>query len=94
MGSWPITSQNIWTADENDTTPGERQGVSPPCKYRCNINAHFQNTHHALPDRRARRDQKIDPLQQKSLSDCGLLDITWHRSTSKYAIKSANTAIQ
>jgi hypothetical protein len=54
MGSWPITSQIIWTADEIETTPGERQGVSPPCKYRCDINAHFQNTHHAVPDRGTR----------------------------------------
>jgi hypothetical protein len=65
MGSWPITPRIIWTADEIETTPGERQGVSPPCKYRCDINAHFQNTHHAVSDRGARRDGKVAKSNEK-----------------------------
>jgi hypothetical protein len=56
-------------------------------------NAHSQNMHHAEPDRGTRGDQKIDQLQQKSVSDWCPMDITWRISTSKYAIQSANTAI-
>jgi hypothetical protein len=40
----------LWTVDEYETISGERCGVSPPVQPR-SINANFQNTHHAVPDR-------------------------------------------
>jgi hypothetical protein len=57
--AWHLTKEAFLTADENETTSGERQGVSPPCKYRCDIHHHFQNTQHAMPDRGTLRDQKV-----------------------------------
>jgi hypothetical protein len=52
---WRVTSQIIWTPDEeHEHKSGERQGVSPPCQPRYAIDYHFQNTLSAVWDCGAR----------------------------------------